>query len=94
MQLAERLYTQGFIRVVELMKLARWLFIVLIMSFSFFTESTAYPSSFDFRSTLGELVRNPTSDAACFLKAIRSQNLGQMWVIILLLLPCDQPVRI
>ncbi|CAN0870597.1 DNA topoisomerase 3-beta [Linum grandiflorum] len=41
MQLAERLYTQGFISYPR-------------------TESTAYPSSFDFRSTLGELVRNPT----------------------------------
>ncbi|CAI0397667.1 unnamed protein product, partial [Linum tenue] len=40
MQLAERLYTQGFISYPR-------------------TESTAYPSSFDFRSTLGELAKVP-----------------------------------
>ncbi|XP_031381136.1 DNA topoisomerase 3-beta isoform X2 [Punica granatum] len=42
MQLAERLYTQGFISYPR-------------------TESTAYPSSFDFRGTLAALVNNPTS---------------------------------
>lgn len=41
MQLAERLYTQGFISYPR-------------------TESTAYPSSFDFRGTLETLQRNPT----------------------------------
>ncbi|GMP78216.1 hypothetical protein CsSME_00034244 [Camellia sinensis var. sinensis] len=40
MQLAERLYTQGFISYPR-------------------TESTAYPSSFDFRGILGALVNNP-----------------------------------
>ncbi|GFP80697.1 DNA topoisomerase 3-beta [Phtheirospermum japonicum] len=40
MQLAERLYTQGFISYPR-------------------TESTAYPSSFDYKGTLGALVRNP-----------------------------------
>lgn len=40
MQLAERLYTQGFISYPR-------------------TESTAYPSSFDFRGTLGALANNP-----------------------------------
>ncbi|KAK1591975.1 hypothetical protein Q3G72_016967 [Acer saccharum] len=40
MQLAERLYTQGFISYPR-------------------TESTAYPSSFDFRGTLGELAKCP-----------------------------------
>ncbi|KAK4800236.1 hypothetical protein SAY86_025601 [Trapa natans] len=42
MQLAERLYTQGFISYPR-------------------TESTAYPSSFDFRGTLAALVNNPTT---------------------------------
>ncbi|XP_062164854.1 DNA topoisomerase 3-beta isoform X2 [Alnus glutinosa] len=41
MQLAERLYTQGFISYPR-------------------TESTAYPSSFEFRGTLGALANNPT----------------------------------
>lgn len=41
MQLAERLYTQGFISYPR-------------------TESTAYPSSFDFKSALGVLANNPT----------------------------------
>uniref|UniRef100_A0A2P2LI91 DNA topoisomerase n=1 Tax=Rhizophora mucronata TaxID=61149 RepID=A0A2P2LI91_RHIMU len=40
MQLAERLYTQGFISYPR-------------------TESTAYPSSFDFKGTLGALSNNP-----------------------------------
>ncbi|KAK2969582.1 hypothetical protein RJ640_023694 [Escallonia rubra] len=40
MQLAERLYTQGFISYPR-------------------TESTAYPSSFDFRGALGPLINNP-----------------------------------
>ncbi|KAJ4827020.1 hypothetical protein Tsubulata_033804 [Turnera subulata] len=40
MQLAERLYTQGFISYPR-------------------TESTAYPSSFDFRGILGALAKNP-----------------------------------
>ncbi|PSS35638.1 DNA topoisomerase [Actinidia chinensis var. chinensis] len=40
MQLAERLYTQGFISYPR-------------------TESTSYPSSFDFRGTLEALVKNP-----------------------------------
>ncbi|KAK6122903.1 hypothetical protein DH2020_043369 [Rehmannia glutinosa] len=40
MQLAERLYTQGFISYPR-------------------TESTAYPSSFDYKGTLGALARNP-----------------------------------
>ncbi|XP_052188830.1 DNA topoisomerase 3-beta isoform X2 [Diospyros lotus] len=40
MQLAERLYTQGFISYPR-------------------TESTTYPSSFDFRGVLGALVNNP-----------------------------------
>ncbi|KAJ7957287.1 DNA topoisomerase [Quillaja saponaria] len=41
MQLAERLYTQGFISYPR-------------------TESTAYPSSFDFRGTLSAVANNPT----------------------------------
>ncbi|KAF8022134.1 hypothetical protein BT93_G2318 [Corymbia citriodora subsp. variegata] len=41
MQLAERLYTQGFISYPR-------------------TESTAYPASFDFRSTLAAQAKNPT----------------------------------
>ncbi|XP_055813969.1 DNA topoisomerase 3-beta isoform X1 [Solanum dulcamara] len=44
MQLAERLYTQGFISYPR-------------------TESTAYPSSFDFKGTLGALVHNPVFGA-------------------------------
>ncbi|XP_059446947.1 DNA topoisomerase 3-beta isoform X2 [Corylus avellana] len=41
MQMAERLYTQGFISYPR-------------------TESTAYPSSFEFKGTLGALANNPT----------------------------------
>ncbi|KAL5542809.1 hypothetical protein UlMin_010519 [Ulmus minor] len=41
MQIAERLYTRGFISYPR-------------------TESTAYPSSFDFQGTLGTLANNPT----------------------------------
>ncbi|XP_015887107.3 DNA topoisomerase 3-beta isoform X1 [Ziziphus jujuba] len=41
MQVAERLYTQGFISYPR-------------------TESTSYPSSFDFKGTLGVLAKNPT----------------------------------
>ncbi|GMN59693.1 hypothetical protein TIFTF001_028789 [Ficus carica] len=41
MQVAERLYTRGFISYPR-------------------TESTAYPSSFDFKGTLGALVQNPS----------------------------------